>query len=181
MAQRRRPTESKARAREIPEPVSDRGDARLNDFVTDVDRLGSGQESGQPVKNGRLIAPSDKIGRYDDVIVAAIVMRGDPHQALRMRIRQRSHEHRVDDAEHGGVQTDPQGKCEHDDDAEPGRAPVQTDAVTDVLEEAIPPDWDEEIKRPLAQLDSIGVFRRHSRWRERTQVKSRMSRCTKRA
>ena len=57
LARRRRPTESKARAREIPEPVSDRGDARLHHLVTDVDRLGGGQESSQAVKHGGLIAP----------------------------------------------------------------------------------------------------------------------------
>ena len=70
LAQRRRPTESKARAREIPEPVGDRGDARLHCLVTDVDRFGGDQISGQGFKNSRLIAPRDKIWRHDDVILA---------------------------------------------------------------------------------------------------------------
>ena len=121
LARRRRPAERKARAREIPEPVSDRGDLGLHHLVTNVDRLRSGEESDQLVEHGGLIAPGDEIGRHDDVFLAAIVNRRDPDQALRMRIRQRPQEHRVDDAEHGGVQTDPECKREHDDDGEPVR------------------------------------------------------------
>ena len=116
LAHRRRPAESKARTREIPESIRNRGDARLHHLVTDVDGLGGGQESSHAVKNSGLIAPRVKIGRHDDVVLTAVVKRGDPYQALRMRIGQRSHEHGVDDAEHGRVQPDPKGKGEHDDD-----------------------------------------------------------------
>ena len=146
LARPRRPTESKARAREIPEPVSDRGDARLHHFVTNIDGLGGGQESSEAVKNSGLIAPRFKICRHDDVILTAIVKRGDPDQALRIRIGQRSHEHGVDDAEHGRVQTDPQCKREHGDDSKTRRANAQTEAVG-VLEEMIPPHWDPNCAR----------------------------------
>ena len=147
LTQRWRPTESKARPRDVPEGVGDRGDPRLHHLVTDVDGLGGGQESSQAVKNSRLIAPRDKIGRHDDVVLTAIVNRGNPYQALRIRIRQRSHEHGVDDAEHRRVQTDPECQCEHDNEAEARRANAQTEAVSRVLDELIPPSGDPNCAR----------------------------------
>ena len=137
LARRRRAAERKRRAREIPEPVGDRGDARLHDLVADVDRLGGRQESSQAIEHRGLIAPRDKIRRHDDVVLAAIVGGGDPHQALGIRIRERSHEHGVDDAEHRRVQTNPEGQREHDDEAETGCANAQAKAVSSVLEEVI--------------------------------------------
>ena len=67
------------------------------------------------------------------------VRQTDPHELLRRLESERPQQHGLGDAEHDGVGADPEREREHGDDAE-SRMPGQlTDALAQVLRDAIEP------------------------------------------
>jgi hypothetical protein len=65
----------------------------------------------------------------------------DRDEAIRLPVRERTQQHRVDDAEDRGVRADSEREGEDDDRGE-GRALGETaEAVTDVAEEGVHRGW----------------------------------------
>src|SRR5579864_4085203 len=69
-----------------------------------------------------------RLGRaYADALKNAV----ETHEALGMRIGQRTEQHRIDDAEHGGIGANPEPKGNHRRRGKRGRPPNLPDGIPD--------------------------------------------------
>ena len=146
-ARPRHGSERGARAGEIPEPVGRRDDARLDHFIADVDPLAADEEAREAIERLRLIAPRHQVGGHHELLVRALLRGGDPDKTIGVGIRQRTHEHGVDDAEDRRRQADAERERQHHDGTERGRAADHAQAVAHVLHQLIEPDGDPDRAR----------------------------------
>jgi hypothetical protein len=73
-----------------------------------------------------------RIGEPDAREVLRLGGRAQSDQAIRLRVRQRPQEHRVDHAEQRDVRPDAEPEADDGDEREPGRLPELTDGVAEI-------------------------------------------------
>jgi hypothetical protein len=71
--------------------------------------------------------------------IAALVVVVNPYEARRVRKRQRSQQHRVDEGEDRGIGADADGEHKDSDCRKPGLAPEGTERITKILPERVEP------------------------------------------
>jgi hypothetical protein len=76
---------------------------------------------GEMLKNGVVFLPIEIIGQRDGVILARPGRFVQDHDPVRVWIRKRPQQNRVDDAEDRGVRADPERKRQDRNQSEPGR------------------------------------------------------------
>ena len=85
-----------------------------------------------------MVVKRDEIGRGDDLDRFdrrhAIVVRHDPDEPASISVRQRTEQHRVDHAEHGGRQTDAEGEGRDDERGEAWASANEPQRVAGVLQ-----------------------------------------------
>src|SRR4029450_12194333 len=78
-------------------------------------------------------------------------------EALRTGKPQRSNEHRIDDAEGGGVDADAEPKCEDDHEAKAVVASQRPECVVEIVQEARHGGLDEKRSRRVVRLEAAAA------------------------
>jgi hypothetical protein len=118
-----------------------------------------------------MLAPIAKVGQLYRIALDVRIVVADPDQALRMRARQRTQQHRVHHAEDRGVHADPEGKSQNDDRREPRIAAQHAETVPHILEQLLEPHPAPDLPRvffhardiaELAERRVARLFGRHA-------------------
>src|ERR1700730_4996420 len=140
------PPEHKGSAHHVVETRSRQAGPNHFGMVARGQAVAAAGPSAQILKNGALVFPIEEIPR-GNAVAAAVDLRPDDDELVRIGVRQGSEKGGVDDAEDGGVRADAQHECQERDAREAEIFGEQSQAKTDVpckVRHAAPPKYTSE-------------------------------------